>query len=277
MAKSSTEKSETSKGEATTRSKTRLSTTIKWFRTVVISILVLAVLGAAGVAAVALVHGTWQVNPIVSGSMRPGLPVGGVVISERIPIDQVALRDVIEFKNPDDPADLMVHRIVSLTKNKSGQFVIKTQGDANNAQDPWTLTLGGKYAYEARWSLPLLGYVAVAYQNHRGLVLLGVGVVLLGTAASVIYGPKRRDKDHDDDDDDHDDDGDGDERHGSTGFAMPPPTKASEDVTPASKHASTTTHAVEPQLFGVDADRIDGEDPLVPEEPPVPRHWNDRF
>jgi hypothetical protein len=151
--------------------------------------------------------------------------------------------------------------------------VIKTQGDANNAQDPWTLTLGGKYAYEARWSLPLLGYVAVAYQNHRGLVLLGVGVVLLGTAANLIYGPKRRDKEHDDDDDDDDDD----ERHGSTGFAMPPPTKASEDVTPASKHASTDMQAVEPQPFGIDADRIDGEDPLVPEEPPVQRHWNDRF
>jgi signal peptidase len=277
MAKSSTEKSETSKGEATTRSKTKLSTTVKWFRTVVISIVVLAVLGAAGVAAVALVHGTWQVNPIVSGSMRPGLPLGGVVISERIPLDQVALRDVIEFKNPYIPTDLMVHRIVSLTKSKSGQLVIKTQGDANTIQDPWTLTLGGKYAYEARWSLPLLGYAAVAYQNHRGLVLLGVGVVLLGTAASVIYGPKRRDKDHDDGDDDDDDDDDGDERHGSTGFAMPPPTKASEDVTPASKHASTTTLAVEPQPFGIHADRIDGEDPLVPEEPPVQRHWNDRF
>jgi len=129
------------------------------------------------VAAVSLVQGTWQMNPVVSGSMRPGFAVGGVVISERIPVNQLVLRDVIVFKDPENPADLIVHRIVHMTVNKSGQTFIKTRGDANNTEDPWTFTIQGKYAYVVRWSVPLLGYAAVAYQNHRGLVLLGAGIL----------------------------------------------------------------------------------------------------
>jgi signal peptidase I len=168
-----------------------LSTAARWIRTIVASVVVLIVLGAAGLAAVPLIQGTWQVNPVVSGSMRPGFAVGGVVISERIPVDQLALRDVMVFRDPNNPANLMVHRIVQLTKNKSGELVIKTQGDANDVEDPWTLTISGKYAYVVRWSLPLLGYAAVAYQNHRGLVLLGAGILLILIAATTIFGRER--------------------------------------------------------------------------------------
>jgi signal peptidase len=172
----------------------KFASVLKWLRRIVSSVLVLAVLAVASVASIALIHGTWQVNPVVSGSMRPGLSVGGIVISEQVPVSQLALRDVIEFKNPTDPSDLMVHRIVVMTKNKSGQLVIKTQGDANNAQDPWTLTISGNDAYVVRWSLPLLGYVAVAYQNNRGFVLLAVGIILISLAATTIGRPRRRGK-----------------------------------------------------------------------------------
>ena len=60
----------------------------------------LAILGAAGVAAVALVRGTWMVTPVLSGSMRPGLSVGGVVVSERVPVASLHVRDVIIFRDP---------------------------------------------------------------------------------------------------------------------------------------------------------------------------------
>jgi signal peptidase I len=164
----------------------------KWLRRIFSTIVVLVVLAAVGVGSVALIHGTWQVNPVVSGSMRPGFAVGGVVISERIPVDQLVLRDVMVFASPDNPAKLMVHRIVVMSKNKSGQLVIKTQGDANNVRDPWTLTIRGNYAYVVRWSLPLLGYLAVAYENNRGLVLLAAGIVLIAAAAAAILKQRRR-------------------------------------------------------------------------------------
>jgi signal peptidase I len=159
---------------------------------VVASVLVLVILAAAAFAAVALVRGTWLVTPVLSGSMRPGLAVGGVAISERVPVADLAVRDVIVFQRPDDPSEQVVHRIVVLKKGSSGQLLIRTQGDANTVRDAWTLTIRGDYAYRVRWSIPLLGYVAVAFENHRGISLLVAGVVLLVLALSMVFSPRRR-------------------------------------------------------------------------------------
>jgi signal peptidase I len=161
-------------------------------RTVVASVLVLVILAAAAFAAIALVRGTWMVTPILSGSMRPGLAVGGVAISERVPVGDLGVRDVIVFQRPDQPSEQVVHRIVGLSKGSSGQILIRTQGDANTVRDPWTLTIRGDYAYRVRWSIPLLGYVAIAFENHRGIALLVAGVVLLGLALSMVFTPRRR-------------------------------------------------------------------------------------
>jgi signal peptidase len=156
--------------------------------------LVLAIIGSAGIGAWALEQGSWSVNPVLSGSMRPGFTVGGVVISQRIPVGQLAVRDVIVFHNPNKPSEEMVHRIVQMTKGSNGQLLIKTQGDANPVRDPWTLSIRGKYVYKVRWSLPLLGYVSVAYQNHRGIALLSAGLLLILVALSIVIRQRREAK-----------------------------------------------------------------------------------
>jgi hypothetical protein len=69
--------------------------------------------------------------------------VGGVGISERVPVDSLAVRDVIVFQRPDKPSEQVVHRIVQLAVGSSGQVQINTQGDANTVRDPWTLTIRG--------------------------------------------------------------------------------------------------------------------------------------
>ena len=170
----------------------KFATFEKWFGRCVATVVSLAVIAAVTIGCVALVTGSWQVNPVLSGSMRPGLSVGGVVISERVPVDQLALRDVIVFREPNDPSTQIVHRIVKLTKSGSGQLLINTQGDANDVRDPWTLTIKGDYVYLARWSIPLVGYVAVAYENNRGIALLGAGVVLIAVAVASLWRPRRR-------------------------------------------------------------------------------------
>jgi signal peptidase I len=162
------------------------ATVARRLRTFVAYVLLLAVLGAAGVCAFALVQGTWVVTPILSGSMRPGLAVGGAVISQRVPVDSLHVRDVIVFSDPYKPSEQIVHRIVRITRNKSGQLQFNTQGDANMVRDPWTLTIKGDYIYRVRWSVPLLGYVANSYQNHRGDYLLGAGIVLILIAVTTV-------------------------------------------------------------------------------------------
>jgi len=155
-------------------------------RTFVAYVLLLAVLGAAGICAFALVEGTWMVTPVLSGSMRPGLSVGGAVISQRVAVDSLHVRDVIISSDPFKPSEQIVHRIVRITKGPGGKLLFNTQGDANTVRDPWTLTIKGDYIYKVRWSVPLLGYVANSYQNHRGDYLLGAGIVLILIALVTI-------------------------------------------------------------------------------------------
>jgi len=176
------------------RSGSFLRTLWSWIKKALAMVFVLAILGTAGVGVWALEQGTWSVNPVLSGSMRPGFTVGGVVISQRIPVNELAVRDVIVFHNPNKPSEEMVHRIVQMTKGPDGQLLIKTQGDANPVRDPWTLTIRGNSVYKVRWSLPLLGYVAVAYQNHRGIALLVAGFVLILVALSIVIRQRRNAK-----------------------------------------------------------------------------------
>jgi signal peptidase I len=150
-----------------------------------------ALVALAGVAGVALARGTWMMTSVQSGSMRPGLSVGGLAISERTPLDRLAVRDVIVFRSPDNPTEQVLHRIVHLAEGRSGQMLVNTQGDASTAPDPWTITLRGGSAYRVRWSVPLVGYVAIAYRNYRDF-WFGAGIVMAGIAMILVFGARPR-------------------------------------------------------------------------------------
>jgi len=142
-----------------------------------------AVLGLAALAAAAVVSGHYQVRPVLSGSMVPLLPVGGVVVTERVPMSSVRVGDVVVFHRPDRPAELVVHRIVALTPGAGGP-VVRTKGDANGGADPWRVTLRGTTAYRAAFAVPVVGYVAVWVHGPAGReTFLVLGLLLLVGAA----------------------------------------------------------------------------------------------
>lgn len=154
--------------------------------------IVAAAVAGLAVIAIGVLSGGWQIRPVLSGSMRPGLPIGGVVVTQRVPIQSLQIRDVIAFHPPGEPTVSYVHRIISLKRGPDG-LVARTQGDDNLYPDPWTLHLKGHYAYEARFSLPVVGYVAVWMHSPSGrrdlvgaaaLAALALGAyLLLGTLA----------------------------------------------------------------------------------------------
>ncbi len=149
-----------------------------------------ALLGGASFVVYALLSGNWMITPVLSGSMRPGFPVGGVVVAERAPTSALAVGDVIIFQDPYRPADQVVHRIIQLTPGPDGQPVLRTKGDANSAEDPWTFNLKGKTVYVAQFTLPLLGYAAVS--TNRGIDLMVGGLILLLLALSSVISRGRR-------------------------------------------------------------------------------------
>jgi signal peptidase len=135
--------------------------------------------------------GQWHATPVLSGSMRPGLQPGDVVLTQRVPISDLHVRDVVVFHPPNEGDRLTVHRIVKLTV-KGGTTSITTWGDANPIADPVVSSLSGTTAYRVVRVVPLLGYPAVWLQNgSRGMLAIGLGVILLIVAVVTLIRPDK--------------------------------------------------------------------------------------
>ena len=134
--------------------------------------------------------GRWHATPVLSGSMRPGLQPGDLVVTQRVAINNLHVRDVIVFHPPNEGDRQTVHRIVKL-KVKNGTTVITTRGDANTVNDPAVTTLTGATAYRVARVVPLVGYPAVWLAGgHHGLLAIGLGLLLLIVAAVVLLRPE---------------------------------------------------------------------------------------
>ena len=163
----------------------------KTFRKAFSTLLLLLAFGALAVAGYEVKTGQWHATPVLSGSMRPGMQPGDVVVTQRVPISDLHVRDVIVFYPPNETARQTVHRIVKLTV-KGGTTSITTWGDANPIADPAVSSLKGTTAYRMVRVVPLVGYPAVWLQNgSRGLLVIGLGVILLIAAGVTILRPDK--------------------------------------------------------------------------------------
>lgn len=151
-------------------------------RTLAQVVLLVLALGALAAAAYQTGTGRWHATPVLSGSMRPGLQPGDVVLTKRVPVSDLQVRDVIVFHPPGEAGRLKVHRVVKLT-SRNGSVAITTRGDANSADDPEQATLSGRDTYRVERVIPLVGYPAVwlAAGNH-GAVAIVLGLLLLALA-----------------------------------------------------------------------------------------------
>lgn len=129
--------------------------------------------------AFAVVSGNWQIRPILSGSMEPGFPVGGVAVTQRMPISDLQLRSVIVTHPPGQPHFDLIHRIVQIKSQTADTAVVQTMGDANSAPDPFTVRVYGPWIYRVRFTVPLIGYPALWAHSHSGrLIVFACGLLL---------------------------------------------------------------------------------------------------
>ena len=106
---------------------------------------------------------------IRTGSMRPGIPVGALVVATREPAANLHVGDIIVFDRPGVPGDMVTHRIFAIEDSPTGpQFV--TKGDANGVPDPWRVAATGE-GWKYKFSVPYAGY-AVGYAK---VLLAGIG------------------------------------------------------------------------------------------------------
>lgn len=171
----------------------RLGTGTAMVRRLAVAVLLTVIVGSAAAGVVAVASGDWQVRPILSGSMRPGFPVGGIVATQRVPVSTLRVGDVVVFHPPHQAGVTYIHRIVWLER-KGDRLLVRTKGDANVYRDPWTLRVRGPVAYQARFTLPLLGYAAVWLHSPGGRrdMLIVAGCAFLVCAVSLLAEWKRR-------------------------------------------------------------------------------------
>jgi signal peptidase len=150
-------------------------------------IIALALVGSA--ALVYLFHPRF--DTVLTGSMRPGIQPGDVVVVRPVPTDELKVGDVIAYLPPAHTTPVL-HRIVSI--DPSG---LATKGDANNVADPWG-KVGTDSATTLRlvWVIPKVGLIA----HNRGTVLIGAGALLIAAIALTVLTHKRSEKRDGDDD-----------------------------------------------------------------------------
>ncbi len=159
----------------------------------VMSLVVLVLAVGFVIAAVAVGSGHWKAGPVVSGSMEPTIHTGSVVLTQKVPVADLAVGDIVMFQRPDEADEQVVHRIAQLEPSQDGPL-IRTKGDANATEDPWQVRPQGDTAWVARGSVPYVGYVALATRTAVGQHALFTGAGLLIVAGLVlVMRPSKKD------------------------------------------------------------------------------------
>lgn len=145
----------------------------------------LVLLGSAVVILVALgalLASGHRVLIVRSGSMAPAIKAGDVVVTTMVGPSDVAVGDVVTFRDPTRSGELVTHRLVR-ARAEGGSFRFLTRGDANTGTEEWSIEADGKLG--SLWfSIPKAGYpLAWAGDPRMRAGLLTVGALLLGFAA----------------------------------------------------------------------------------------------
>ncbi|MGO1226106.1 MAG: signal peptidase I [Brachybacterium sp.] len=74
---------------------------------------------------------------VLTGSMRPHLPPGTLVVIKPTPIEEIEVGDVITFQLESGRSAVVTHRVIERSIDSAdGEVCFTTQGDANNTPDP---------------------------------------------------------------------------------------------------------------------------------------------
>jgi signal peptidase I len=120
---------------------------------------------------------------VYSGSMRPTIPVGGLVLDRAIPSKEVRVGDVITFSDPYVKGRLVTHRVIDILQTPHG-LAYRTKGDANPGRDPWTIRLTGQVG-RVSFGVPVAGYI-LFYAHTREVRSLLISLAALSLLVGVL-------------------------------------------------------------------------------------------
>ncbi len=116
---------------------------------------------------------------VLTDSMREEIKGGDLIICDEIDADDVKVKDIISFFDPEgNGTSIVTHRVVEIVE-KDGKLSFRTKGDNNNVEDKLLVpedNLVGIY----RMRIPGAGNVAMFMQSTPGLIVcVAVPIILL--------------------------------------------------------------------------------------------------
>jgi signal peptidase len=128
---------------------------------------------------------------VLTGSMTPALPPGTLAIVRPAEPGNVAVGDVVTYQLESGQSSVVTHRVVSVGINGKGEYVYRTQGDANDVADDAAVRavqIRGKLWY----AVPYVGHLAAAIDGRAREAVTGVvTAVLLAYGVAMFVGAAR--------------------------------------------------------------------------------------
>lgn len=156
----------------------------------------LVILGVAAVVTVTvLVPRLGGATPytVLTGSMRPSMPPGTMVVVRPVAAADVRVGDVVTYQLASGEPEVVTHRVVSVGLDGHGHRIFRTQGDANDvADEAWVkpVQLKGE-----RWyAVPYVGRFSNALNGAQRELVLVVAVGTLLLYAAYMFGSDLRDR-----------------------------------------------------------------------------------
>jgi signal peptidase len=136
--------------------------------------------------------GGWRFDAVLSGSMEPALPLGGVVFIKPVETDEIIAGDIIAYSSGDV---LITHRVIDVI-DQGGEPAFVTKGDAVENPD-LNPVLASAVVGKVIFDIPYLGYLADFVKTRLGFILTIFlpGLAIIGLELRSLWqGVLKKDK-----------------------------------------------------------------------------------
>lgn len=122
---------------------------------------------------------------VLSGSMLPDIQIKDIVVTKKVPAEELEVNDIITFITPDTRFGgiSVTHRIIDKYYDEAlGTYSYRTKGDANNVADS-VLVPNNNVLGKVILKVPKLGYLQDILSSKGGLII----VVLIPCLVILSY------------------------------------------------------------------------------------------
>ncbi len=163
---------------------------------VVIAAILLLILGGFARSGKAFLGG-YRSLIVLSGSMEPAMPIGGVVITKAADPASIKVGDIITFTgtvsdSPEQNSPFVTHRVVEILNEGEGLSFV-TKGDANNTTDVNPVA-ASRVVGRVVLVIPWLGYLSDFVRSFWGwlvMIVLPATIIVVWELFEIAQATKK--------------------------------------------------------------------------------------